>query len=502
MTATHVDTQSVVPIVRRPAIAALTMFAAAVVMLHATLATLAQPTHAVVWGGLALAAYALGFLCMVGDRQGVGLGLIRWRFGPWILAWWSVSFGLATVTWSHSQAGTVAAQIALSSVLRALWLVAVGMTAWALGYLAGPGRPVRNLAARGVGALGRRFGAEVRGPATPWFLYAVGSVARLAGAATSGRFGYVGNASLAVSTASGYGHLLSLLGFCAPLAVSAAALQVFRERLPAARVTLALLLFAEIAVSVVSGDKENFLIAAVAFLVPYCAVRGRLPKAALVPAVIAFLVVVVPFNAAYRSTVRTSQTTLTTGQALDAAPGIFRQTVTAPNLLAILPNSADYLLGRVREIDAPAIILQRTPGQIGFLDPDQLITVPLSGWVPRSIWHNKPISAPNYLETQQYYGQPSTLYTASATTPIGSLYQYGGWIPVLVGMFLFGCGVRLLDQVLDICANPHAIFLVPLLMPSMVVAEGGLDSILAGLPSTVLIWALAVALTFRPRRST
>jgi len=92
------------------------------------------------------------------------------------------------------------------------------------------------------------------------------------------------------------------------------------------------------------------------------------------------------------------------------------------------------------------------------------------------------------------------VYTSTADTEIGGLYLYGGWIPVIVGMFLLGCGVRLLDDVLDVRANPHAIFLVLLICPSLVKGEGDGESLLASVPATLFIWLLATALTFRARR--
>ena len=53
-------------------------------------------------------------------------------------------------------------------------------------------------------------------------------------------------------------------------------------------------------------------------------------------------------------------------------------------------------------------------------------------------------------------------------TPIADLYRHGGWAPLIVGMFLLGCGVRLLDEILNVRENPHAIFLVLLPFPSLV----------------------------------
>jgi hypothetical protein len=117
-------------------------------------------------------------------------------------------------------------------VLRALWLVAVGLTLWALGYFAGPGRSARRFGGKVMAAVSIRFAPEVRSPLAPWILYALGIAARIASAVTTGLFGYVGDVQSAVTTASGYQQLLSVLSLCAPLAVAAAALQVYRERVP------------------------------------------------------------------------------------------------------------------------------------------------------------------------------------------------------------------------------------------------------------------------------
>ena len=81
------------------------------------------------------------------------------------------------------------------------------------------------------------------------------------------------------------------------------------------------------------------------------------------------------------------------------------------------------------------------------------------------------------------------------------MYRHGGWIPVIAGMFLLGCGVRLLDDVLDVRSNPHGIFLVLLLFPTLVTAEGDWATFLAGIPAILLVWFLATALAFQPRGS-
>jgi hypothetical protein len=353
-----------------------------------------------------------------------------------------------------------------------------------------------------VNAVQRRYSAEVRSFAAPWLLYGIGVAARAVSAVTTGRLGYVGDAASAVSTASGYAQTLAILGLCAPLAVAAASLQVFRERISGARITLAVLLAVEIAFAAASGYKQNYVVAVLAVAIPFSAARRRLPRIALILVALIFFVVVIPFTQAYRNAARTGSATLTAGQAIGTAPGIIRHTVTSyGSIPSAVASSISYLLERSQDIDSVAIIMQRTPGQIGFSSPAQLAEAPLAALVPRALWPGKPILATGYEFGQQYYGLPSTVYSSTTITPIGDLYRHGGWIPVLVGMFLLGYGIRLLDDVLDVQGNPHGIFLLLLLFPSLVMAEQDWITLLAGIPSAVLLWLVATAMTFRRRRA-
>lgn len=476
--------------------AAALLLAGAIGLAWQASATVGQPTRAVVWGSVGLAVYAASILCLVGGNWGKSLGLSHWRLGSWTLFWYGSAFGLATLTWVQPQTGT-AAEISLSSVLRALWLVAVGMTMWALGYFAGPGRPARRLGTRVMAALSLRFESEVRSPLAPWILYAIGAVARIASAATTGRLGYVGDVQSAVTTASGYQQLLSILGLCASLAVAAAALQVYRERVPGARVTLAVLFLAEIAFGVASASKQDFIITILAVAIPFTAARRRLHKGLLAFTVLAFLLIIVPFTQAYRTAARNASGTLSASQALAAVPDILGQTIRTGNVTGVFSSSVTSMLTRIREIDSPAIIIQRTPGQIGFLSPVQLVEAPVVSLVPRALWPGKPILDTGYEFSQTYYELPSSVYTSSAITPVGDLYRHGGWIPVTAGMFLLGCGTRLFDDVMDVCGNPHSVFIFLLLFPILVNQEDDWVGTLAGIPGTLLVWLVATYLTFR-----
>jgi threonine/homoserine/homoserine lactone efflux protein len=284
--------------------------------------------------------------------------------------------------------------------------------------------------------------------------------------------------------------------------VAAAALQVYRERVPGARVTLAVLFLAEIAFGAAAGGKQSFIITILAVAIPFSAARRRVHKGLLAFTVLTFLLIIIPFNQAYRSAARGASGTLSASQALDTAPGILGQTIRTGNVTGVFSSSAGFLLTRIREIDSPAIIMQRTPGEIGFLSPAQLVEAPVVTLVPRAVWPGKPILDTGYEFSQTYYELPATIYSSSAVTPVGDLYRHGGWIPVIVGMFLLGCGIRLLDDVLDVSGNPHSMFLFLLLFPSLVKQEDDWVGMVAGIPGTLLVWLLAIYLTFRKRART
>ena len=484
-------------------IAAAILLTAAIGLCGQALTTAGEPTRAVVWGSTGFAAYAASLLCMVGGGQGRSLGLGRWWFGPWGLLWYFVCYGLATLTWVQPQTGT-GAEIAVSSVLRALWLVTVGMTLWVLGYFVGPGRSARRIGNRVMAALSLRFASEVRSPLAPWILYAIATAARIAVAGTTGLFGYVGNVQSAVTTASSYQQVLSDLSLCGPLAVAAAALQVYREHVPGARVTLAVLFVADIAFGAAAGQRLSFIITILAVAIPFTTAHRRLHKGLLAFTGLAFtglalLLIVIPFNQTYRSAARSTSGTLSVSEALAETPSILGQTIGTGNAAGALSSSARFLLARFREIDNPAIIMQRTPGEVKFLSPVQLVEAPIIILVPRAVWPGKPILDTGYEFSQIYYELPASTYTSSAITPVGDLYQHGGWIPVIAGMFILGCGVRLLDDVIDVRGNPHSMFLFLLLFPTLVKQENDWVGMLGGTPGALLVWFLAVYLTFRKK---
>jgi len=479
-------------------VAGMLLVSIAVGMLPVTLAA-QQPSSAIAWGSVALGAYCSGLLLIAVTAAGhEGLGLASWKIGPWSLAWVAVTFGLVTITWVSPQSGP-AAEITLLSVLRALWLMAVAMTVFTAGYCAGPRKVTERQVGRLVAELGTRFGNDIRGPQVPWLLFAFGSAAQLAFTATTGRFGYVGDAAAVSTTASGYSQLLGIAALCGPLSVTAAAIRAYRMRTAGTRITLTVLFVAEIAIGAASGGKQSYIVAILAVLIPRAATRRRLPLAVIVAAILLFLLVIIPFNEVYRSNAR-GTVMLSTEQAVAAAPSIFRQVISTDRSPSVISHSVSYLAQRVSEIDSPAIILQRTPSQVPYSSPAQLAEAPVADLVPRAVWADKPILATGYQFSQQYFDLPPDVYTSSAITPEGDLYRHGGWLPLVAGMFLFGFGIRMLDDVLDVRASAHAAFLVILLFPDFVKSEDDWITLLAGVPGLIVLWVAVVTLSFARRR--
>ena len=371
----------------------------------------------------------------------------------------------------------------------------------AAGYSAGPGGPARRLSNRAMATLCRRFTAEVRSPVVPWVLCAIGILASVALTLTTGTFGYVGGTMASLNMATGYQQFFSILALCGQFAVAAAALQAFREDVPGSRITLTIVFMVELALDLASGGMESSIITVLAVAIPYSAARHRLPKIALGFSVLIFLVVVIPFSIAYRTAVHGS-VTLPAMKSVSESPRVLVQIMTSRNMTTALPSSVHLVLERLALISSPAIIVQRTPGQLGFVGgPTELVEAPFLGIVPRAIWPNKPRDLSGYEFGQEYFGLPPT-YSWAAVTLVGDLYQHGGWLPVLGGMFMIGCLMRLIDQTVDVRANSHTVFLVLLLFPGIVEGQTSWLSTASAIPEDVAFFFLAVCLAFRPRRTT
>jgi NADH:ubiquinone oxidoreductase subunit 3 (subunit A) len=454
------------------------------------------------WGAIALAVFCAGLLLLMAVAvRHDGLGLATWRLGPWSLVWGTLAFGLATLSWLGPQSGP-SAEILPDSILRALWMIGVALAMLTVGYCAGPHRLAAARARRATDVLCRRFTDEIRGPAVPWILLVVGIVAQYGFAVLTGHFGYVGNVAASVTTAPGYSQYLAVAGECVPLAVLAGAVRAYRTRTLGGWFALGILFAAAIVAGAIAGNKESFAVAILAVVIPWTIVRRRLPVGAIVAAVLLFLLVIIPFNLAYRTSARGGVMILSTGQAVAAAPAIAGQVVASDLSAAVLSQSARYLTQRIRTIDTPAIVMQRTPSEIPYASPGQLLIAPVVDLIPRILWPDKPILTPGYQVSQEYYQIPSQVYTSSNVTPEADLYRHGGWVPLIAGMLLLGYVIRILDEMADLRRGVHGALLVILLFPGIIGAGSDCASLLAGIPGMILLWLAVVSLSFTRRPGT
>jgi hypothetical protein len=478
-----------------PRLAAGFLLVAVAICLTAEAVSAALPVTAMIWGSVALSLYCAGLLLITAAVvECDGLGLATWRIGSWSLLWGALAFGLATVTFADPQNGP-AGEILPASLLRALWLIAVAMTMLAAGYCAGPRRLATRQVSRVTRGLSWRYSGEIRSPAVPWLLFGAGMAAQAAAAAVTGHLGYVGDAASGVTSASPYQQYLSIAGNLVPLAVAAAAVRAYRGGARGARLTLAVLFTGAILLGAIAGGKTSFIVAILAVAIPRAVVRRRVPWGGLIAAVLFFLLLVIPFNQAYRESAR-GTVTLSTGQAIAAAPADLRQVISSDLTPAVLLTSAEYLAQRIRTIDSPAIIMQRTPSQIPYGGPAELAEAPLLDVIPRILWPGKPILAVGYQVSQEYYELPPSVYTSSTITPEGDLYRHGGWVPLIAGMFIFGCGIRILDDVSDLRQGSHAMLFTILLFPDIVQSGDDWSTMLAGIPGLVILWLAMVSFSF------
>jgi hypothetical protein len=468
------------------------------VILTAAALSAPLPTAAAAWGGVALAAWcgALLATCSVMSRRD-GCGLMQWKLGSWFLLWCGVTSGITSL----APLSGLAAQIQPSSIARAEWLTAVAATAWAATYCAGRRRLATAAAERFMHRIAARRSDVVGGPLTPWLLYGIGTAARLTTAVLTGHLGDAGNPATAVSSAAWYQQGLADAALACPLAVAIAGLRAFRERAPGARFTLTVLFLTECTVSAISGSKGDIVTAAVAVAISHASAGRRVPTGLALAALAVFLVIVIPFTAAYRTEIHGGSAdpgepavSLTPGAAAADAPAIAGSALDAASA-GTVTQSLDYLGQRLQEIDAPAIVLQKTPSQVPYESLAQLPEALAADLVPRALWPGKPVIDPGYQFTENYYG--ADLLTYSAITPQADLWRYGGWVPVVAGMAFLGWLMRVADDVLDVFRRPHAVLLVLLLWPVLAAPEGSFTTTLAVLPGLVLTWLAVTAVAFR-----
>ena len=104
--------------------------------------------------------------------------------------------------------------------------------------------------------------------------------------------------------------------------------------------------------------------------------------------------------------------------------------------------------------------------------------------------------------SQEDSGLLSKICMSPTVTPAGGPRLRADQDLVLIGMFLLGCGVLLVREVLHVQVTPDALCTMLLLCPMLVMTKEDWSALVAGLPAVILGCLLGATLIFRPRRRT
>ena len=118
----------------------------------------------------------------------------------------------------------------------------------------------------------------------------------------------------------------------------------FPGKAKGAHITLLVLFLAEVGFGAAAAINKVFVVAVLAVIIPFSAARGRLPRVVLTGLIVTFMVVVIPFNQAYRNAVRQGAVTLTPAQGVATAPSLLVQTVTSGESVSVALGSLGYLM--------------------------------------------------------------------------------------------------------------------------------------------------------------
>lgn len=379
------------------------------------------------------------------------------------------------------------------AIVPAFIVVMVGVSAWLVGYLGGGRFGIATLSRLRDQALPARTRWSLPGASAVVTVYLLGAAGRFI-ALAQGSFGYISRDVVAATTTSS--PLLSLVGKLEALAAVGALMATFLvARSPSLRHRLLLwgIVASELLFGLLSGMRSEVVLLFVSIGAVMWQLRGR-PSLRSVAALAAVVVVLVPFMAAYRETVRDgNRTEVTTSEAVGLIPSLLVTTLVDVSPSDAIATPTDFVLDRFRGIDGVAIVRQRTPSEIPYVSIEQTFAEPILGLIPRVVWHNKPVYTTGLDYAREYLGQSRVVVSASTPTQIGDLYRRGGVVAVAVGMALVGALCRVLARVLRPRRDPRVVLLaVPILL-----ALANMDSDFLILPLAVIQTALLTGVACR-----
>lgn len=445
--------------------------------------------------GIAVILTSLGILgaASMSQELRVSTALAQLKLGPWMAIGFSIGFGLATLVWLGGDIEGYHGFVTQSTLYIGGLVAGTGFIALTFGYRLAPRLLCQWVSSADSHLRGK--GAFASGARSVWALWTV-SVAAQAISIARGSFGYLSDPSAALSTSSSLNAVLSALSQLGLLGTVIAAWRVAANRSAGAFGLLVWVAGTQLVLGILSGLKEAAIVQLVAIVVGYSC-RSKLRLRLLVVGALIAVFIVTPYVTAYRAAVVNGTSRLSPAQVLTEVQfGALFSSSAASNTSGNSLNAAEDRLSRIGDV---AIIAEKTPSTIPYKSSMELISGPLLGFIPRSIWPGKPVLDAGYQTNVEYYGAAASVHSSAAVTPYGDLYRRGGIVVTIVGMAVLGMFVRAIDDREGAFrgVDPRLMFLPMLLLATLVKQEMDYLGISASIVSVVLVAAFGARLVSR-----
>jgi hypothetical protein len=451
---------------------------------------------AIVFAVVGLVVLAIGAVGLVA-KSNAGKALATMELLPWLIAYMAITFGLTSLAWLAPQGGT-SRIIQPASIAPAVLAVGAFLAVLSLACLTHVSifrRPFRLLAAWSLRGAEMRF----RTRNVPIVVYVLGVAARLIRVAL-GRYAYLGNASQALSGPSSANQLLAQMELFTRFAI---VLLVFDALIVSRSYRSRMLLIAAFVIECgfagISGVKGELITLLFALGIGLVA-SGRRIRLKWVGMFAAAFLMLVPINLTYRAQIsQASSSSRSSLSVIHELPSIASDALQGQSPPQALRSSAAFAAQRLREIDNMAVIMQRSPGDVPYRSPTELLIGPVAGLVPRAVWPAKPILSTGYEFSQRYYNLPSTLYTASAVTVPGDLYRHGGWFVLIAGAMVLGLVMRSVQDVFHPRADPRLALFYCALFLQLTNIEVDVVTMIVSIAQMLLVAAVLTRLCYGRR---
>jgi hypothetical protein len=161
-----------------------------------------------------------------------------------------------------------------------------------------------------------------------------------------------------------------------------------------------------------------------------------------------------------------------------------------------------FIFGRFRGIDGPAMVVQRSPESIPYVPVSSSLLVPIGSFVPRFIWHGKPVYVDGLEFARQYFGQGAESFNSLTPTMLGDLYRRGGLVVVLMGMAALGWLSGFLTSLFSIGLSPQRLAVFAPFAIELLNLEGGFALLPVSLVQLAFVTFIGVRLAYgRTQRS-